>query len=395
MKSSPALHQLILYSQFTRVGNVEGEDKVLVTIGGRVLKVSEPTCLVMEGLAAGHSAEGIAVSVNEARVLPYTVNKDLISKIAAQLQPVFMSGTLTNTRASKIWAQSSLLTFARMRPLLDKASNLFSNQTFFFVSFIALALANATYAIQTTHAVKLVDLAWYSMPSLVLCMFLLTLGHEIGHAAAAYRFGVTPKKIGVGMFLFVPVLYTDVTEIWRLEPKKRVVVNLAGVYVQLLLNLPILLAAAFITVPALASFLHVLAFISILATFFNLIPYTRLDGYWVAVDLLGITNLQTESGRVQRDLWRRFFGCPVERMQVSWPLICYAFGSLLFMAALIGLIVLFVWRLVVDLAAQDWAADSWWQVISSHPLRFALLVFLVFALFKHALRLIQKSMTAR
>ena len=56
--------------------------------------------------------------------------------------------------------------------------------------------------------------------------------HEFGHAAACRRFGLAPGAIGFTMYVLFPALYTDVTRAWALTRRQRVVVDLAGNYVQ-------------------------------------------------------------------------------------------------------------------------------------------------------------------
>ena len=71
---------------------------------------------------------------------------------------------------------------------------------------------------------------------LVVGLFAFMLGssffHELGHASACKYFGVRHGGIGFGLYLNFPVLYTDVTEVWKLKRGERCVVNLAGVYFQ-------------------------------------------------------------------------------------------------------------------------------------------------------------------
>ena len=71
---------------------------------------------------------------------------------------------------------------------------------------------------------------------LVVGLFAFMLGssffHELGHASACKFFGVRHGGIGFGLYLNFPVLYTDVTEVWKLKRGERCVVNLAGVYFQ-------------------------------------------------------------------------------------------------------------------------------------------------------------------
>jgi putative peptide zinc metalloprotease protein len=70
-------------------------------------------------------------------------------------------------------------------------------------------------------------------------LFFIVVGlfHELGHATAAARHNIRPKEVGFGFYLVLPVLYTDVSKIWVLTKGKRIMVNIAGIYFQLLINI--------------------------------------------------------------------------------------------------------------------------------------------------------------
>lgn len=93
--------------------------------------------------------------------------------------------------------------------------------------------------------------------------------HELGHAAAAEYFGADHGGIGGGFYLFSPVYFADVTDIWKLKPKQRIVVNLAGIYFELIVC-TIYLIIAFFTQNNL---LLILGAIIFLRTLFNLNPF--------------------------------------------------------------------------------------------------------------------------
>ena len=69
----------------------------------------------------------------------------------------------------------------------------------------------------------------YMVAGLLVFMFASSFFHELGHASACKYFGVRHGGIGFGLYLNFPVLYTDVTEVWKLNRAQRCVVNLAGV----------------------------------------------------------------------------------------------------------------------------------------------------------------------
>lgn len=76
----------------------------------------------------------------------------------------------------------------------------------------------------------------YEFFTLVIVLLLSSFLHELGHASAANYFGIKTGEIGIGLYLNFPVFYTDVSNIWRLEIKKRCIVNVAGVYFQTILT---------------------------------------------------------------------------------------------------------------------------------------------------------------
>ena len=103
--------------------------------------------------------------------------------------------------------------------------------------------------------------------------------HEIGHASACSYFGEKAKGIGLGIYLNFPVFYTDVSGIWKLSRKKRMVVNFAGTYFQLIFLLPCF-AVYFLTGSQVAKYL---------------IYTINLNFYWIMSDLIGIPNLRDKS----------------------------------------------------------------------------------------------------
>lgn len=73
--------------------------------------------------------------------------------------------------------------------------------------------------------------------SLLVVAFTSALGtfcHEFGHAAALVRHGGKKPEIGVGVYVIFPVMHTDVSEAWRLSRKKRIQIDVSGIYFQLL-----------------------------------------------------------------------------------------------------------------------------------------------------------------
>lgn len=119
-------------------------------------------------------------------------------------------------------------------------------------------------------------------------ILLSTLFHEFGHASACCYYNLPPGAIGVCVYLNMLVFYADVSNVWHLSRDKRIVVNLGGVYFQMILLIPLYIAY-YITHSDLLAYLLLsfnLNFIVVLNPFF------KFDGYWILSDLLGVPNLR-------------------------------------------------------------------------------------------------------
>ncbi|MEX6627615.1 zinc metalloprotease [Tenacibaculum salmonis] len=111
--------------------------------------------------------------------------------------------------------------------------------------------------------------------------------HELGHATATSYFGAKHGGIGGGFYLFSPVYFADVSDIWKLKPSQRIVVNLAGIYFELIIS-SLYILIGFIWGKEILLITGVLIFTKSLL---NLNPFLRSDGYWILSDATNIPNL--------------------------------------------------------------------------------------------------------
>ena len=128
-------------------------------------------------------------------------------------------------------------------------------------------------------------------PSLVFIIIGLTVAstalHEIGHATACRYGGARPGAIGAGLYLVWPVFYSDVTDSYRLGRMGRLRTDLGGVYFNLI-------ATALMCVAYLATHYEPLVIAILLVqmdALHQFFPFFRLDGYYVASDLIGVPDL--------------------------------------------------------------------------------------------------------
>ncbi|SPP65083.1 HlyD family efflux transporter periplasmic adaptor subunit [Nitrospira lenta] len=126
----------------------------------------------------------------------------------------------------------------------------------------------------------------------VLC--LVKVVHELGHAYTATRFGCRVPTIGVALMVMMPVLYSDVSDSYRLHAKrKRLGIAAAGVIAELGLAAMATVLWGFLPDGTLRSMAFIVATSSwIMSLTVNLNPLMRFDGYYLLADGLGLPNLQ-------------------------------------------------------------------------------------------------------
>lgn len=115
--------------------------------------------------------------------------------------------------------------------------------------------------------------------------------HEFGHAIACKKLGANPGEIGFGFYMLSPVMFADVSDIWKLDKKDRIKVNLAGIYMEVLI-------AFFLTIfylILLDSNILILISIIMIRVLGNLNPFLRYDGYWILSDYIDVPNLRKVS----------------------------------------------------------------------------------------------------
>lgn len=128
--------------------------------------------------------------------------------------------------------------------------------------------------------------------------------HEFGHALVAKRFGLTVPTMGVALMCFYPVLWTDLTQTWRLADKrKRIMVDASGVLSEMLVAALASIFWAVLPPGPMKTAAHTLASTAWASSLLlNLGPFMRYDGYHLLCDLLDEPDMQPRSFALAR--WR-------------------------------------------------------------------------------------------
>lgn len=168
--------------------------------------------------------------------------------------------------------------------------------------------------------------------------------HELGHALAVKRYGLHVPSMGIAFLVLFPMLYTDTSQSWKITyARDRIIVALAGVWVEFCLALLSLWLWFFMPQGPFKSVCFFLSSYSLLTTLLiNISPFLRFDGYHVLSDLLSMRNLQTRSFALAT-WWLReclfglnnnapeYFPPHKRRLLIIYAFLCWLYRFLLFL----------------------------------------------------------------
>ena len=253
------------------------------------------------------------------------------------------------------WLELLALRFRGIDPdrLLDSlhaiARPLFHPLTLLLAAGFVLAAMGLVVAKADEFVARLPTLATLFDPSnwllLAATVAVVKIFHELGHAIVAKHFGAEVHELGVMLLVFVPTLYCDVTDIWKLPSRwQRMAVSAAGMGIEVLLAA----LATFVwwfSQPGIVQLLalNTMVVASIGTLLVNANPLMRYDGYYLLADLCETPNLWQRS----RDASRTRASALLFRPPAS------TLGEPLWMAAYGGLSSLYM---LLVLGAILWAA---------------------------------------
>ena len=154
-----------------------------------------------------------------------------------------------------------------------------------------IALGALDYWLFAVHGIAQGARTMLYEPTFLLAVFGLVVVsaafHEIGHATAVRYGGAKPGVMGVGIYLVWPAFYTDVTDAYRLGRGGRLRTDLGGIYFNGIFSL-VTFGAYFLTGWEPLLFVIVLQHMEVLH---QLLPFLRLDGYYIIADLTGVPDM--------------------------------------------------------------------------------------------------------
>lgn len=207
--------------------------------------------------------------------------------------------------------------------------------------------------------------------SILVTVVMAKIVHELGHALAAKRLGCAVPAMGVAVMFGAPLLYTDLSDTWRLSRRRdRLLVASGGILAEL--GLAAIATWGWLILPDgparnACFFLASVAWVATLAV--NLNPFLRFDGYFMLSDLLGVPNLQDRSFALARAALRRFlWGWTVPSAEpvsarLKTVLLAYAYSTWGFRAGLYVAMAWTVFTLLPKVIAVPLLAAEMWVLL--------------------------------
>jgi putative peptide zinc metalloprotease protein len=210
-----------------------------------------------------------------------------------------------------------------------------TNYYVFYFSFILLFVINLYASNKLTGS----NLNFTENIIIYLILVFIFILHEIGHSIFAKLYNITSGKIGIGLYSIFPIFYINLNEIWRLKKSKRVLINLGGIYFQLILGVFFVLIYLFTNSPILIKLLN----INIGITIINLNPFLKFDGYWILSDCLNDKYLYQKSTIVIKK-WLK-----IEKHKYSKLITIYSIGRLFFLFLIFYILGSFLINLILKI----------------------------------------------
>jgi putative peptide zinc metalloprotease protein len=226
--------------------------------------------------------------------------RDIRDIVENQISPLFSKQHKIKNNTS-FWLKKEVLQFDQYKFIINKFSFLFHEKLFWFFFFPLLAL-NIYWLFSLSAPIgNVLDCGQSILLSFLsyISLFIIIMIHEFAHASAALNFQVKAKCIGFGFYSIFPVFFADITGIWTLNKNKRMIVNLAGIFIQCILGIIIYTIYRYFIQNSdnylVHHFLFYLFVSNAITLLVNLYPFFKFDGYWCYSDLFNSPNLTKNS----------------------------------------------------------------------------------------------------
>ena len=269
----------------------EGKKYILSFSDKHHIKVSEAAKEIIDLFDGNHTLFDIQCILQDKGM---EINESELKKIVQDVlidNGILEGSTFKNKKGnSMLWIKIPLFDSCRLNNIFSILKYAFEKKVL-FINMLCLVVCAVASIYMILHMEN--EKPLNSILIMAIGYFSLII-HEFGHASAAYKYKINVGKIGVGMYFLYPVMYIDMTSAWRLPSKQRVILDAGGMYFQALTIIPLTIIG-FISQES----LFFICSIYVLAmSVYNLLPFLKLDGYWLFCDYFELNNLSQNAFKI-------------------------------------------------------------------------------------------------
>ncbi|WP_270475953.1 hypothetical protein [Fusicatenibacter saccharivorans] len=269
----------------------EGKKYILSFSDKHHIKVSEAAKEIIDLFDGNHTLFDIQCILQDKGM---EINESELKKIVQDVlidNGILEGSTFKNKKGnSMLWIKIPLIDSCRLNNIFSILKYAFEKKVL-FINMLCLVVCAVASIYMILHMEN--EKPLNSILIMAIGYFSLII-HEFGHASAAYKYKINVGKIGVGMYFLYPVMYIDMTSAWRLPSKQRVILDAGGMYFQALTIIPLTIIG-FISQES----LFFICSIYVLAmSVYNLLPFLKLDGYWLFCDYFELNNLSQNAFKI-------------------------------------------------------------------------------------------------
>ncbi len=285
------------------------KNSFFITINGSFIKLSEKFYEVLKVIKYEHDLEKIKNLTN--------------SKTFENLCDLLRKKESSNDNSSYIYFKIKVINGNIVNFISSYLSILFYRRIFKYLLPLSIIFNFIFYYFHFQN--YKIDFSTIDLLVYYIILISIMIMHEFGHAAACKYHGIQPSDIGFGFYIFFPVFFANVTNIWILSKNKRIIVNVGGIYFQLIINLLLIIISYYYNNNILTKIINVNLFVAC----YSLIPFLRNDGYWIYSDYFNIPNLSTRSRYYSINIITDFI--KRQKRAINYPLFIYSIGNSLFL----------------------------------------------------------------
>src|SRR5687767_1854513 len=274
---------------------------------GAFVQVTELLYRALEQVDGTKSIEDVAKGLSEKMGRPYTADnaRRLLQKLVPLGLVLDAQGNAAPPPEGASALRGPLAVNLKMALIPPEVANAIVKPftVFFFPPVVAVLLLAALAGhlwLYLVHGVARGTSQVIYNPGLILAIIaaivLAAAFHEIGHGAGLRYGGGKVRQMGVGIYLVYPVFYTDITSSYSLGKGARLRADLGGFYFNVIFQL---IALGLFALTGQEFFLVVVMLLDI-EILYQMLPFVRMDGYWILADLTGIPDFFTRMGATLR-----------------------------------------------------------------------------------------------